>query len=172
MPGSTPNDSDMKGKFGGLYAGKRVLVTGHTGFKGSWLCEWLFGLGAKVTGYSLSPPTQPALFEQLGLARRLRHIIGDIRDLPGLSRALRKARPDYVFRLAAQPLVRDFFANPVWTSPRPSSRRCNGIGKPPGSPNPARPSPPGRFNSIPARPPRPAFAGRLNCSRCSPFFHE
>ena len=101
--------------FCGLYAGKRVLVTGHTGFKGSWLCEWLLGLGAKVTGYSLSPPTQPALFEQLGLAGRLRHIIGDIRDLPGLSRALRKARPDFVFHLAAQPLVRDSYANPVET---------------------------------------------------------
>ena len=105
----------VKGRFGGMYAGKRVLVTGHTGFKGSWLCEWLLGLGAKVTGYSLSPPTQPALFEQLGLAGRLRHIIGDIRDLPGLSRALRKARPDYVFHLAAQPLVRDSYANPVET---------------------------------------------------------
>ena len=69
--------------FGGLYAGKRVLVTGHTGFKGSWLCEWLLGLGAKVTGYSLPPPAPPALFEQLGLAGRLRHIVGDIRDLPG-----------------------------------------------------------------------------------------
>ena len=108
-------DPGVKGMFRGLYAGKRVLVTGHTGFKGSWLCEWLLGLGAEVTGYSLPPPTQPALFEQLGLAGRLRHIIGDIRDLPGLSRALREARPDFVFHLAAQPLVRDSYANPVET---------------------------------------------------------
>ena len=105
----------MQGMFRGLYAGKRVFVTGHTGFKGSWLCEWLLGLGAKVTGYSLPPPTQPALFEQLGLAGRLRHKIGDIRDLPALSRALRSARPDFVFHLAAQPIVRDSYANPVET---------------------------------------------------------
>ena len=101
--------------FGGLYAGKRVLVTGHTGFKGSWLCEWLLGLGAEVTGYSLQPPTQPALFEQLGLAGRLRHIVGDIRDLPGLSRALTEARPDFVFHLAAQTIVRDSYVKPVET---------------------------------------------------------
>jgi CDP-glucose 4,6-dehydratase len=111
----THKNSPVQGMFGGLYAGKRVFVTGHTGFKGSWLCEWLLGLGAKVTGYSLSPPTQPALFEQLGLAGRLRHIVGDIRDLPGLSRAVRAARPDYVFHLAAQTIVRDSYANPVET---------------------------------------------------------
>ena len=101
--------------FGGLYAGKRVFVTGHTGFKGSWLCEWLLGLGAEVTGYSLQPPTQPALFEQLGLVGRLRHIVGDIRDLPGLSRALTEARPDYVFHLAAQTIERDSYVKPVET---------------------------------------------------------
>ena len=108
-------DTHVKGMFGGLYAGKRVLVTGHTGFKGAWLCEWLLGLGSKVTGYSLSPPTQPALFEQLGLAGRLRHIVGDIQDLPGLSRAVQAAQPDYVFHLAAQTIVRDSYANPVET---------------------------------------------------------
>jgi len=115
MPGKTLNDSGAQGMFGGLYAGKRVLVTGHTGFKGSWLCEWLLGLGAEVTGYSLQPPTQPALFEQLGLAGRLRHIVGDIRDLPGLSRALTEARPDFVFHLAAQTIVRDSYVKPVET---------------------------------------------------------
>jgi CDP-glucose 4,6-dehydratase len=113
--GLSNSNPGAKGIFGGLYAGKRVLVTGHTGFKGSWLCEWLLGLGAKVTGYSLSPPTQPALFEQLGLAGRLEHIIRDIRDLPGLSRAVTEARPDFVFHLAAQPLVRNSYANPVET---------------------------------------------------------
>jgi CDP-glucose 4,6-dehydratase len=108
-------NSGVKGMFRGLYAGKRVFVTGHTGFKGSWLCEWLLGLGAKVTGYSLPPPTQPALFDQLGLAGRVRHIAGDVRDLPALRRALRSARPDFVFHLAAQPIVRDSYANPVET---------------------------------------------------------
>jgi CDP-glucose 4,6-dehydratase len=115
MPGKTLNDSGAQGMFGGLYAGKRVFVTGHTGFKGSWLCEWLLGLGAEVTGYSLQPPTQPALFEQLGLAGRLRHIVGDIQDLPGLSRAVRAAQPDYVFHLAAQTIVRDSYVKPVET---------------------------------------------------------
>ena len=115
MPGKTLNDSGAQGMFGGLYAGKRVFVTGHTGFKGSWLCEWLLGLGAEVTGYSLQPPTQPALFEQLGLVGRLRHIVGDIRDLPGLSRALTEARPDFVFHLAAQTIVRDSYVKPVET---------------------------------------------------------
>jgi CDP-glucose 4,6-dehydratase len=109
------NDPDVKGMFHGFYAGKKAFVTGHTGFKGSWLCEWLLGLGAEVTGYSLRPPTQPALFEQLGLAARLRHIIGDIRDLPALSRSIREARPDFVFHLAAQPIVRDSYARPVET---------------------------------------------------------
>ena len=105
----------MKGTFGGVYAGKRVFVTGHTGFKGSWLCEWLLGLGAEVTGYSLPPPTKPALFEQLGLEKRLRHHIGDVRDRATLGRALAEAKPDFAFHLAAQPLVRDSYARPVET---------------------------------------------------------
>jgi CDP-glucose 4,6-dehydratase len=113
--GLSKSNPGVKGIFRGSYTGKRVLVTGHTGFKGSWLCEWLLGLGAEVTGYSLQPPTQPALFEQLGLAARLRHIVGDIRDLSGLSRASTEARPDFVFHLAAQPLVRDSYASPVET---------------------------------------------------------
>ena len=64
--------------FGGAYAGKQVFVTGHTGFKGSWLCEWLLSLGAKVTGYSLPPPTTPSLFAQTELATRLTHLEGDV----------------------------------------------------------------------------------------------
>jgi len=101
--------------FNGAYAGKKVFVTGHTGFKGSWLCEWLLALGAEVTGYSLPPNTKPALFNQLGLKSRLRHIIGDIRDLPKLRRALQNAKPDFVFHLAAQPLVRESYVTPVET---------------------------------------------------------
>lgn len=97
------------------YAGKKVFVTGHTGFKGSWLCEWLLQLGAKVTGYSLPPPTRPALFQQLELKSRLNHIAGDICDLSKLQQVIRRARPDYVFHLAAQPLVRDSYVLPVAT---------------------------------------------------------
>src|SRR5580698_6171063 len=66
------------------FAGKRVFVTGHTGFKGSWLCEWLLALGAEITGYSLPPPTHPSLFEELGLAPRLRHVIGAANVLEAL----------------------------------------------------------------------------------------
>ena len=99
-----------------IYGGKRVFVTGHTGFKGSWLCEWLLALGARVTGYSLPAPTNPSLFELLSLRDRLeRHIEGDIMDLPGLRAGLKEASPDFVFHLAAQPLVRCSYDRPVET---------------------------------------------------------
>ena len=101
--------------FDGTYAGKKVFVTGHTGFKGAWLCEWLLSLGAEVTGYSLPPKTKPALFDQLGLKPRLHHLVGDIRELPKLRRALHNAEPDFVFHLAAQPLVRESYVTPVGT---------------------------------------------------------
>jgi CDP-glucose 4,6-dehydratase len=101
--------------FAGAYAGKRVLVTGHTGFKGSWLCEWLLVLGAEVTGLALPPPTTPALFDQLGLSRRVRDRRGDIRDLATVRAAVAAARPDFVFHLAAQPLVRLSYVQPVET---------------------------------------------------------
>lgn len=101
--------------FGDRYRGRRVFVTGHTGFKGSWLTEWLLALGAHVTGYSLPPPTSPALFDQLGLVSRLDHQLGDVRNLDGLTRALRAAKPDFVFHLAAQPLVRLSYTQPVDT---------------------------------------------------------
>jgi CDP-glucose 4,6-dehydratase len=97
------------------FHGKRVFVTGHTGFKGSWLCEWLLQLGAEVTGYSLPAPTDPALFHQLELAPRLRHLVGDIRDAGKLRDALVGARPDFVFHLAAQPLVTEAYAQPAET---------------------------------------------------------
>lgn len=92
-----------------------ILLTGHTGFKGAWLAEWLLQLGADVTGFSLPPPTQPSLFEQLGLARRLRHIEGDVRDRGHVERVVREGRFDVVFHLAAQPLVRLSYAQPVET---------------------------------------------------------
>jgi CDP-glucose 4,6-dehydratase len=101
--------------FGGAFAGKRVLVTGHTGFKGAWLCEWLLALGAHVTGFALPPVTTPALFDELGLAGRIKDRRGDVRDLAAVRAAVDAARPDYVFHLAAQPLVRLSYAQPVET---------------------------------------------------------
>lgn len=98
-----------------IFAGKSVLITGHTGFKGSWLAEWLLKMGASVTGFSLPPPTRPALFEQLGLADRLNHQVGDVRDPSAVARAVQLADPDFVFHLAAQPLVRLSYREPVET---------------------------------------------------------
>lgn len=97
------------------YRGKRVFVTGHTGFKGSWLAEWLLALGAEVSGYSLEPASDPSLFDQLGLAKRLHHQIGDVRERNQLQKALLRAEPDVVFHLAAQPLVRRSYAEPLET---------------------------------------------------------
>ena len=101
--------------FGGVYSGKRVFVTGHTGFKGSWLCLWLERLGAQVHGYSLAPPTDPSLFEQTGIAARITHTIGDVRDPAALTAALKAASPQFVFHLAAQPLVLESYAQPAET---------------------------------------------------------
>lgn len=101
--------------FGNLYRGKRVLVTGHTGFKGSWLCEWLLLLGAEVTGYSIDVPTVPALFEQLGLTSRLRDCRGDVRDAAALLAVVNECKPDFAFHLAAQPLVRLSYQQPAET---------------------------------------------------------
>ena len=90
-------------------------MTGHTGFKGAWLSEWLIDLGAEVWGLSLPPPTMPSLFEQLGLAGRLHHQVGDIRDLSVTKEAILRSQPDFVFHLAAQPLVRASYEQPVET---------------------------------------------------------
>jgi len=97
------------------YAGRRVLVTGHTGFKGSWLTLWLSDLGAEVTGYALAPDTTPALFERAGVAGRCRSVLSDVRDAARLAAVVREARPDVILHLAAQPLVRRSYAEPLET---------------------------------------------------------
>ena len=109
------NTAGIACSFGDIYRGKRVLVTGHTGFKGSWLSEWLLSLGAEVTGFALAPATSPALFEQLGLSARLRHTLGDVRDLAAVRSVVEEFKPDFVFHLAAQPLVRLSYDQPVAT---------------------------------------------------------
>jgi CDP-glucose 4,6-dehydratase len=101
--------------FADIFAGKKVLVTGHTGFKGSWLCEWLLMLGADVSGLALPPPTQPSLFDQLALSSRMNHCILDIRDLAKVCSVIESVRPEIIFHLAAQPLVRRSYTHPVET---------------------------------------------------------
>ena len=98
--------------FGNTYEGKTVFVTGHTGFKGSWLVTWLQALGANVVGYALTPPTEPSLFEALDLSTKITHIIGDVRDGEHLSAVMAKYEPQMVFHLAAQPLVRLSYHEP------------------------------------------------------------
>lgn len=98
-----------------FYSGKKVFLTGHTGFKGSWLALWLRELGAEVTGYALPPKTDQDHFTLLGLADRVTHIEGDIRDADKLAAAMSDANPDIVFHLAAQALVRQSIANPLET---------------------------------------------------------
>ena len=97
-----------------IYSGKRVLVTGHTGFKGAWLCEWLLGLGAEVHGLALPAP-QPSLFLALELDVRMKHTIQDIRKAHELEHVIRDLQPDFIFHLAAQALVRVSYREPVQT---------------------------------------------------------
>ncbi|MDN2677704.1 MULTISPECIES: CDP-glucose 4,6-dehydratase [unclassified Janthinobacterium] len=98
-----------------FWQGKRVFLTGHTGFKGGWLSLWLQQLGADVTGYALAAPTTPSLFEVADVASGMQSIIGDVRDGDAVKRAMAAARPDIVIHMAAQPLVRYSYANPVET---------------------------------------------------------
>lgn len=98
--------------FENIYKDKKVLVTGHTGFKGSWLTAWLLNLGAKVAGYSLSIPTEPAHIEELGILPQIEHYLGDIRDYDKLLDVCEKFQPEFIFHLAAQPLVRDSYTDP------------------------------------------------------------
>lgn len=97
------------------YKGKKVLVTGHTGFKGTWLCKILINAGADVTGYSLEAPTKPDLFSLSGVEAMMNSIIGDVRDLTYLKNVFAEVQPEIVLHLAAQPIVRDSYKDPVYT---------------------------------------------------------
>lgn len=98
-----------------FYKGKSVFITGHTGFKGTWMTQMLVMAGAKVTGYSLNPPGTPNLYEMTALAQNITSVIGDIRDREHLFRSFHEAAPEVVFHLAAQPIVRDSYKNPIDT---------------------------------------------------------
>jgi CDP-glucose 4,6-dehydratase len=98
-----------------LWKGRRVLVTGHTGFKGTWLMHWLDHVGAELTGIALAPPSTPNLFDLTGIARSIRDLRVDVRDLAALGRAIEDAAPEVVFHLAAQSLVRASYQDPVGT---------------------------------------------------------
>lgn len=98
-----------------FYKNKTVLVTGHTGFKGAWLCKILTGAGAKVVGYSLDPPTQPNLYTLSGIGKEIVSVIGDIRDFSALKNVFEEYKPEIVFHLAAQPIVRDSYKEPRYT---------------------------------------------------------
>ncbi len=98
-----------------FWRGRRVLVTGHTGFKGSWLSVWLESMGAEVFGLALEPPTNPSMFDALALSTRVHHRVGDVRDLAVVDAAFAEAKPEVLFHLAAQPLVRQSYVTPVET---------------------------------------------------------
>jgi CDP-glucose 4,6-dehydratase len=126
--------------FGDVYRGRTAWVSGHTGFKGSWLCEWLLSLGARVYGFALEPESEPSLFDRLGLSSRLHHEIADVRDAGAVSRSIASAQPDFVFHLAAQALVRRSYREPAATlasnvlgtahvleAMRPLRKRCGAV---------------------------------------------
>lgn len=98
-----------------FYESKKVLITGHTGFKGSWMCKVLIDAGAFVTGYALAPPTNPSLFEICSMSDKMRSIVGDVKDLAHLQSVFEEVQPEIVIHMAAQPLVRDSYTNPVYT---------------------------------------------------------
>ncbi len=98
-----------------FYRNKKVLITGHTGFKGTWLCALLLQAGAQVTGYSLKPPTDPSIFELTKMGERVHSVVGDIRDLSHLKQVFSETKPEIVIHMAAQPIVRESYKNPVYT---------------------------------------------------------
>ncbi|MGI9860903.1 CDP-glucose 4,6-dehydratase [Moorella naiadis] len=115
MEGLVKSLTDHYILFDNTYAGKTVLVTGHTGFKGSWLALWLHVLGAKVIGYALEPPTDPSMFDSINLSSKITHIVGDVRDFDYVSTILETYQPEIIFHLAAQPLVRLSYYEPRLT---------------------------------------------------------
>jgi CDP-glucose 4,6-dehydratase len=98
-----------------IYKNKKVLITGHTGFKGTWLTTWLLKLGADVAGYSIGIPSQPSHFEELDLEKKITHYLGDIRDYGRFFEVCQEFKPEFIFHLAAQPLVRESYSNPKET---------------------------------------------------------
>ena len=98
-----------------FYNGKRILVTGHTGFKGSWMCQLLIMAGAQVTGYALSSPTDPSLFDMCHISEKMNSVTGDIRDLEHMKKVFAQVRPEIVIHMAAQPIVRESYRDPVYT---------------------------------------------------------
>lgn len=98
-----------------FFENRKVLITGHTGFKGTWMCQLLLMAGANVTGYALEPPTSPSLFEMCGLQNKINSVIGDVRDLEKMKSVFENVQPEIVIHMAAQPIVRDSYKNPVYT---------------------------------------------------------
>lgn len=98
-----------------FYKNKKVFITGHTGFKGSWMCQMLIMAGAKVVGYALEPPTNPSLFKLCRIGDSMESIVGDVRDLAHMKEAFERTQPEIVIHMAAQPLVRESYKNPVYT---------------------------------------------------------
>lgn len=98
-----------------FYRGRKVLITGHTGFKGTWLCRILVKAGAVITGYSLVPPTEPNLYSMAGIDNEINSVIGDIRDINHLKKVFEDVQPEVVFHLAAQPIVRESYREPLYT---------------------------------------------------------
>lgn len=98
-----------------FYKGKKILITGNTGFKGSWMSSLLLEAGADVTGYSLEAPTEPSMFELCGLKHEMRTVYGDIRDLDLLNRTICEVQPEFIVHMAAQPIVRESYVRPVYT---------------------------------------------------------
>lgn len=98
-----------------FYKGKRILITGHTGFKGSWMCQLLIMAGADVTGYALEAPTDPSLFDMCRIAEHMNSVVGDVRDLEHMKKVFADVQPEIVIHMAAQPLVRESYKNPVYT---------------------------------------------------------
>lgn len=98
-----------------FFKGKKILITGHTGFKGSWMCQMLTMAGAQVTGYALDPPTIPSLFEMCHIADKIKSITGDIRNLEQMKKVFFHSQPEIVIHMAAQPIVRESYKNPVYT---------------------------------------------------------